>query len=100
MADSDRSELRQRRTALSESLPALSRKRDRTYRMNSDALALDRAGVRRQARHDMARLGEDHAEADAAIRGAQREIRDLDAKISSASRGGLRARVIRALRRS
>jgi hypothetical protein len=46
MAHSKTKELRQGRFALSESLRELGRKRDQTYRLNSGALALDRA-VRR-----------------------------------------------------
>jgi hypothetical protein len=42
---SERSELEQRRGELTRSLPGLSESRADTYRRNSDALALDRAGV-------------------------------------------------------
>ena len=79
---------------------ALTRKRDHTYRMNSDAQALDRAGITRHAPPEMARLGEEQADADAAIQAAQREIRDLDAEIGSATGGSLGARIVRALRRA
>src|SRR5439155_15274419 len=71
MADSKTNELRQRRSALSESLPTLGRKRDQSYRLNSDALALDRAGVTHHAPEELARLGEGQAAAEAAIRDAQ-----------------------------
>jgi hypothetical protein len=47
----------------------------------------------------MLRLAEDEVTADAAIRDAQRELRHLDAETTSASGGGLGARVGRALRR-
>jgi hypothetical protein len=97
MADNKSKELRERRKALSESLPALSQKRTDTYRLNSDALALDRAGVKLQGPQQRAQLGEDETAADAAIRDAQLEIRHLDAQIQSAS--GLGARVGRAARR-
>ncbi|TMK34069.1 MAG: hypothetical protein E6G32_09455 [Actinobacteria bacterium] len=97
MAGSKSKELRERRKVLSESLPALSQKRTDTYRLNSDALALDRAGVKQQAPQQRAQLGEDEVAADAAIRDAQLEIRHLDAQIQSAS--GLGARVGRAARR-
>ena len=97
MADTKK-ELRERRTVLSASLPALSRNRDQTYRLNSDALALERAGVTHRAPEELARLGEGQAGADAAIRDAQCEIRDLDAEIQRASGGGLAARVARVVR--
>jgi hypothetical protein len=99
MADSKSKELRERRTELSQSLLGLSQKRDHTYRLNSDALALDRAGVTNHAPQEMARLKEDQVGADEAIRAAQREIRNLDAEIKSAPSDGLGARVGRALRR-
>jgi hypothetical protein len=99
MADSEIKELRQRRLALSQSLPELSRTRDQTYRMNSDALALDRAGVTHHAPEELTRLGEGQAGAEAAIRNAQCEIRDLDAEILRGSGGGLGARFARVVRR-
>jgi hypothetical protein len=100
MADTKTKELRQRRSALSESLPGLSRKRDETYRLNSDALALDRAGVTQHAPEELSRLGEGQAGAEAAIRDAQCEIRELDAEILRGSGGGLGARVARVVRRT
>ena len=99
MGDDRKTELRKRRTELSGSLPGLTQKRDHTYRLSSDALALDRAGVKPHAAEDLARLGADQAGADAAIRAAQREIRDLDAEIHRGSGGGLGARMARIVRR-
>jgi chromosome segregation ATPase len=99
MADNKTRELRRRRSELSESLPELSRQRDQTFRLNSDALALDGAGVTDHTPEELARLGEGQAGADAAIRAVQREIRDLDAEITSTSGGRLGARVGRGLRR-
>ena len=63
----ERSELEQRRGELSRSLPGLSENRAETYRRNSDALALDRAGVKHERPQEMVRLGEDEVAADAAI---------------------------------
>jgi hypothetical protein len=100
MADSKTKELRQRRSELSESLPELGRKRDQTYRLNSDALALDRAGVTHYAPEELARLGQGQAEAEAAIRDAQCTIRELDAEILRESGGGLGARMARAVRQT
>jgi hypothetical protein len=99
MAENTTRELRQRRTELAESLPALSGKRDQTYRLNSDALALGRAGVRQHTPEELARLAEGQAGAEGAIRDAQREIRDLDAEIQGASGDRFGARVGRSLRR-
>ncbi len=96
----ERSELEQRRGELSRSLPGLSENRADTYRRNSDALALDRAGVKHERPQEMVRLGEDEVAADAAIRDVQRELRDIDAEIKLIPRRGLGARVARALRRA
>ena|SRR5947207_7550967 len=96
----ERSELEQRRDELTRTLPGLSENRANTYRRNSDALALDRAGVKHERPEEMVRLGEDEVVADAAIRDAQRELRDIDAEIGLMPRHGLAARVARALRRA
>ena len=96
----ERSELEQRRDELTRTLPGLSENRADTYRRNSDALALDRAGVKHARPGEMVRLGEDEVVADAAIRDAQRELRDIDAEIGLMPRHGLAARVARALRRA
>ena len=95
----ERSELEQRRGELSRSLPGLSENRAETYRRNSDALALDRAGVKHERPQEMVRLGAEVA-ADAAIRDVQRELRDIDAEIKLMPRRRLGARVGRALRRA
>jgi hypothetical protein len=55
---SERSGLEQRRAELTRSLPGLSENRANTYRRNSDALALDRAGVKKERPEEMVRLGE------------------------------------------
>jgi hypothetical protein len=99
MADNTTTELRHRRTELAQALPELSRNRDLTYRLNSDALALDRAGVRQHTPEELARLEEGQAGADTAIRKAQCEIRDLDAEIQLASGVRFGSKLGRALRR-
>jgi len=92
-------ELQQRRARLSESLPGLSRKLDQTYRLSSDAQALNRAGVTHHPPQEIARLTEDEDGANAAIRDVQRELRSLDAEIKSAPGGGPATKLGRALRR-
>jgi hypothetical protein len=96
----ERSELEQRRDELTRSLPELSENRAGTYRRKSDALALDRAGVRRERPEEMVRLGEAELAAEAAIRDVQRELRDIDAEIKLSPRPGLGARFGRAARRA
>jgi hypothetical protein len=94
------SELEQRRAELRRSLPGLSENRTDTYRRNSDALAFDRAGVKRERPAEMERLGEAEVAADAAIRDAQRVLREIDAEIKLRPRPGLRARFARTARRA
>ena len=96
----ERSDLEQRRGELTRSLPGLSEDRADSYRRNSDALALDRAGVKHERPEAMVRLGEDEVAADTAIRDVQRELRDIDAEIELMPRPGLGARVGRAVRRA
>jgi hypothetical protein len=86
-------ELEQRRDELAQTLPGLSEKRADAYRRNSDALALDRAGVKHEPAQEMVRLGEAEVAADAAVRDAQRELRDIDAEIERMPRRRLGARV-------
>ena len=89
----------ERREELTRSLPGLSKKRTDTYRLNSDALALDRAGVKRQSPAAMLELKENEAAADAAIRDAQSELHRLDAEIESAPRASFGSKFGRAVRR-
>ena len=96
----ERPELERRRAELTRSLPGLSANCTDTYRRNSDALALDRAGVKHEWPKDMVRLGEAEVAADAAIHAAQRELRDIDAEIKPRPRPGLRARFGRTARRA
>jgi hypothetical protein len=88
MADNKSEKLRERRAALSESLPALNRKREHTYRLSNDAQSLDRAGVTDRAPQELARLAEDQVEADATLRAAQHELRDVEAEITRPARRG------------
>ena len=92
-------QLKQRRSELASSLPQLSENRDGAYRRNSNALALDRAGVKHEQSQQMTRLGDAETAADAEIRAVQRELRDIDAEIAASPSRGLGARVGRAFRR-
>ena len=80
------SHLKRRREQLWASLPALSKNRAETYRLNSDALTLARAGTTYQDPQKKARLSEDEVAADEAMRGVQREIRQLDQEIGKLGR--------------
>jgi hypothetical protein len=78
--------LKRRREQVSASLPALSKNRAERYRLNSDALTLARTGTTYQDPQKMARLSDDAVAADQAMRGAQREIRQLDKEIGKNGR--------------
>jgi hypothetical protein len=93
MADNPSHQLKRRREELWASLPALSQNRADAYRLNSDALALRRTGVTYQAPHEMARLDAAEVTADDAMRGVQREIRQLDQEIERASDGAFGSRL-------
>ena len=90
--EKERSELEQRRAELTRSLPGLSDNRAVTYRRNSDALALDRAGVKHERPEEMVRLKEAEVAAHTAIRDVQRELRGIDAEIKLMPRTRLMAR--------
>lgn len=96
----ERSELAKRRAELTRSLPGSSENRVSTYRRNSDALALDRAGEKRERSEEMVRLGEAEVAADAAVRDVQRELRDVDAEIRLMPRRSLGTGARRAVRRA
>jgi hypothetical protein len=85
LAERPAPDLKRKRETLRASLPALSRARAETYRLNSDARALGRAGATYQAPREMAQLAADEVTADDAMRGARREIRQLDEAIARAS---------------
>jgi hypothetical protein len=91
-------QLKQRRSELAGSLPQLNENRDRTYRLNSDAVALDRAGVKQEQAQELTRLGDAETAADAEIRAVQRELRDIDAEIALMPRRRLGMRLGRASR--
>jgi hypothetical protein len=80
------SHLKRRRQQLWASLPALSKNQADTYRLNCDALTLARTGTTYQDPQNTARLSEDEVTADEAMRGVQREIRQLDKEIGKIGR--------------
>lgn len=92
-------QLKQRRSELSGSLPQLNTNRESAYRLNSDALALDRAGVKQEDAQELTRLGNAEVAADAEIRAVQRELREIEAEIALMPRRRFRMRPGRAARR-
>jgi hypothetical protein len=95
--NASRHQLKRRREVLWASLPALSQTRADAYRLNSDAITLGRTGVAYQDPQEKAQLGAAEVTADEAMRGVQREIRQLDEQIERASDGAL-SRVGRGVR--
>src|SRR6476661_6497570 len=82
-------ELHQRRAELSASLPTLTLRREQAFQLKCDAEKLDRFGVTHHTATEMARMAEDQAAADAAVRAMQLQLRDIDDEIRSASGVGL-----------
>lgn len=91
-------ELHQRRAELSASLPTLTLRRDHAFQLKCDAEKLDRFGITHHTATETARMAEDQAAADAAIRAIQLQLRGIDDEIRSASGGGLTASIGRVLR--
>ena len=92
-------ELHQRRAELSASLPTLTLRRDHAFQLKCDAEKLDRFGITHHTATEKARMAEDQAAADAAIRAIHLQLRDIDDEITSASGSGLTATIGRVLRR-
>jgi hypothetical protein len=74
-------ELHQRRAELSGALPGLTLRRDHAFQLKCDAEKLDRFGVTHHTAAELARLAEEQATADAAIRDVQLQLRDIDDEI-------------------
>jgi hypothetical protein len=92
-------ELQQRRAELSALLPGLTLTRDHAFQLKCDAEKLDRFGVTHHTEPEMARMAEEQAAADAAIRDVQLQLRDIDEEITRSSGGGLTTTIGRVLRR-
>ena len=90
-------ELHQRRTELYALLPALILKRDHAFQLRCDAEKLDRFGVTHHTATEMARLAEDQAATEAAVRDVHLQLRDVDDEIRNASSRGITATIGRIL---
>ena len=91
-------ELREKRAKVAGSIAELTRRRDGTYRANSDAAALDRAGVVNRGPQELASLRDDATAADTELRDAHLELRRLDseaAAVRGRGLGGIMGRVLR-----
>jgi hypothetical protein len=92
-------ELHQKRAELSAQLPGLTLRRDRVFQLKCDAEKLDRFGVTHHTATESARLAEDHAAAEVAVRDLQLQLRDIDNEIKNAPGGSITTTIGRVLRR-
>jgi hypothetical protein len=99
---SDVNELRRRREGLETQLAALTEQRERAFRVNSDALALQQAGVTHHDGAAMKTLADAESAGDSTMTVLRREIEQIDGELARDHRGGLeggRRKIMRLLRR-
>jgi len=86
---SDGNELRRRRDALQTQLSAMTEQRERAFRTNSDALALQRAGVTDHDGAAMKKLADAESADDSAMTDLRREIDVIETELARDHKGGL-----------
>jgi hypothetical protein len=99
---SDVNELRRRREALETQLAALTEKREHAFRVNSDALALQQAGVTHHDGAAMKELADAESAGDSTMSVLRREIAQIDDELVRDHRGGFeggRRKIMSLLRR-
>ncbi|HZS25551.1 MAG TPA: hypothetical protein VFA30_11275 [Gaiellaceae bacterium] len=89
---SDVNELRQRREALETELAALTAQRERAFRANSDALALQQAGATHHDGTAMKELADAESAGDSTMTALRREIALIDDELARDHRGGFAGR--------
>ena len=89
---SDVNELRRRREALETQLATLSQERERAFRVNSDALALQQAGVTHHDGAVMKQLSDAESAGDSTMTALRREIAQIDDELDRDHRGGFAGR--------
>ena len=97
---SERHELEQRRQELTARLAELRTHRDHAFRTNSDALALQRAGVTHHDESEMSAFAADEVSGDAAISELRRELQLVESELakSSGAIGGMTRKLFRRVR--
>jgi len=85
----DVNELRQRREALQAQLTPLIEQREHAFRENSDALALQQAGVTHRDGAAMKQLADAESAGDSTMTTLRREIEEIDDVLARDHRGGL-----------
>ena len=83
----DTNELRRQRDELTTELTALQRKREQAFRVNSDALARQHAGVTHSTDAEMSQFAGDEVAGDDAMTDLRRRIGAIDLELDSADRG-------------
>jgi hypothetical protein len=98
---SDGNELHRRRDELQTQLTALTEQRERAFRVNSDALALQQAGVTHRDGAAMKELADAESAGDSAMTTLRREIEAIDKELAHDRPGRLAgfARTITSRRR-
>jgi len=86
---SDGNALRRRRDELQTQLAAMTEQRERAFRVRSDALALQQAGVTHHDAAAMKSLADAEKADDSAMTALRREIETIEADLALHHRGGL-----------
>lgn len=98
----DLDELRRRREALETQLIALTEQREHAFRVNSDALALQQAGVTHHDGAEMKQFADAERAGDSTMTVLRREIEQIDNELARDHRGGFeggRRKIVSWLRR-
>ena len=99
---SDLDELRRRREVLEAELSVMSEQREHAFRVNSDALALQQAGVTHHDQTEMKGFADDEIAGDSTMTDLRRRIALIDDELERDHGGGLAGRrrtIMRWLRR-
>ena len=95
-------ELRQQREELERQLSVLRTEREHAFRVNSDALALQQAGVTHHDEAEMAGFADDETAGDSTMTDLRRQIELIDDELARDDGGGVagnRRRIMRWLRK-
>lgn len=82
----DTNELRRQRDELTAELTALQRQREQAFRVNSDALALQRAGVTQKTDAEMTQFADNEVAGDTAMTDLRRRIEAIDVELETAAK--------------
>ncbi len=100
MTEDRSNELKGRRDELTQSLATLEHQRTNSYRVNCDAIALERYGVTDHGADKMLQLRAAETDADLALRDAQHELREIESELDDAPGAGLATRIMRRVKGS